>query len=256
MKYIFEDDERDILSIFFRQAYPTTQSSNFIYARGNCNLEDKIKNELENNNEHILVFMDMVPGNRELIKCYNKYKKLSRDNNFRVIVLPIICAEYYLIKALKDTPALSNSCGVDICINKEVYFNSPVITDARDRNYCKNFEKYCKLILMKNTKYCATHSGKTTNEFYGAYYTKDCICKFKDAACKKEHTVLEKAINYIKQYPCIPCGSYLKNVITLYSDDLWNVHRQLVNDYNIMTGRYKLIDKNNIMKYKTITPFK
>jgi len=256
MKFIFEDDERDIISVFFRQAYPNEKSEEFIYARGNANIEDKIKYQLENTVEEIVVFLDMVPGNREIIKEYRRYSKISRDNGYRVIILPIVCAEYYLIKSLKDTIAVESNIGVDICINKDVYFDSPLIQSEQDKVFCRNFEKYCKLILIKNMKYCASHSGKTICDAYGAYYLEDCICRYSDDECRQNKDKIEKAVEFIREYPCVPNGSYDKKMKELSLQDVWSIHKMLVDEFNQMNDKYMETDVENANRYKHISEIK
>lgn len=70
MIYIFEDDERDILSVFFKKAYSNDISDKFIYAKANGYLY-QISNEiLQTTKEIVIVFFDMFPGNKELINAY------------------------------------------------------------------------------------------------------------------------------------------------------------------------------------------
>lgn len=254
MKFIFEDDERDIISEFFMQAYPKSVSDEFIYAQGNANIKDKADIQLKNTSDTVIAFLDMPPGNREVVKIYSELAKLSKDNQYRFIVLPIICAEYYLIKSLHNTIAMKSSAGVALCINKDIYFNSPIIQTQQDKQFCKNFEKYCKLILMKNTKDCANHSGKTINAYYGVYYKEDCICAYKDVDCNQCKSKINKSIEYISKYPCVPSGSFGNSPISLSVKDVWDIHRNLVNEYNQTSTYYAMRDTANQNKYKQIRP--
>lgn len=130
--------------------------------------------------------MDMIPGNKETAKIYKSLRDMSFKSQYRLVVLPVVCMEYYLVKSLKASQVMKSQAGVDICINKDVYFDSPLIVTDIDKSFVKNFEKYCKLILIKNLKKCASHSGKTTEVRYGKYYLKDCFCQYEETECIEE----------------------------------------------------------------------
>lgn len=123
MIFIFEDNKDDIISEFYRRAYNNNISNKFIYSNGNSFIPDISTNLLKNTNDSIVVFIDMIPGNKSIIEIYKKLHNISKANNFRLIVLPIICAEYYLIKSLYKSQVLKNTEGIDICINREFYGN-------------------------------------------------------------------------------------------------------------------------------------
>lgn len=122
--------------------------------------------------------------------------------------------------------------------------------------FCKNFEKYCKLILIKNLKYCAKHSGKDS-KYYVAYYFNDCLCRFKnvdtDNLCEQYESKEAKSIRFIKQYPQFPAVSIAKNMDQLNISDIWSIHRKLVGEFNNMVAYYKKMDITGNKKYSFIT---
>lgn len=250
MIYIFEDNAEDIQSRFFVQGYPKEISKDFIYAKGNGNIYNIAENYLKTTSEYIVSYLDTIPGNKEIWTIYNKLRALSLKYNCRLIVLPLICAEYYLVKSLKDTQVLLDNTGVDICINKDIYMDSPLLKTQQDIEFCKNFEKYCKLILMKNLKECANHSGKEDNDNYGNYYLKDCICNVGEPFCKEERNC-DKVQRYLRQFEYIPENSYIETV-KLTVDELWEVHRNLVTIFNEMVEYYAKNDNVTMKKYKKI----
>ena len=104
MIYIFEDMKNDILSEFFRKAYPSEVSDKFIYTNGNGGIIRAVKELLETTQDTIIVFLDFYPTNdirkltveeiwdihRQLVNMFNeivdklepidssrKYKKIS-----------------------------------------------------------------------------------------------------------------------------------------------------------------------------------
>lgn len=243
MIFVFEDNEEDIISKFFKKAYPDNIANTFVYAKGNGNIKSIVNNLLISTTDEIVVYLDTIPGNKETAKIYKALRDISIKSNYRLIILPLVCMEYYLIKALKDSQVMRDPTGVDICINKDLYFNSPLISSPDDKDFVKNFEKYCKLILIKNLKECASHSGKTTVDCYGAYYHNDCLCKYKEADCIMER-LLSKLSVFLSQFECIPEGSILNNIRRLSVDNLWDIHRKLVQYYNEMVDYY--INSGNI----------
>lgn len=255
MIYIFEDKTDDLISLLFKAGYNEKTASKFIYTNGNGALIGESKKQLQNtpNNEKICVFIDMAPGNKELYGIYRGLIKIAEQYTGRMIIMPLICAEYYLIRSFVNKPVLKSYVGVDICVNKEVYFNSPLIVTQQDKEFCKNFEKYCKLILIKNLMDCARHSRGIRHEnlIYGAYYTKDCKCDAGTDSCVTE-PVLKKSYDFLKNYPCIPEGSYFQDT-QKYSDlEMQGIHRRLVDEFNEVIQKFIEADSVNKNRYKKI----
>ena len=170
----------------------------------------------------------------------------SRKNNNRVIVLPIICAEFYILKLLSKNKMITDETKADIAFNFELYdevLQSNEVTDL-DVKFCKNFEKYCKLVTMKWVKECAKTNG--TQE----YYTESCVCNtLKDNSCES-YGLIQKAIDYVSQYPCVPEGSYTNDRKNLTVEEIWDIHRQLVVMFNKIVDKFQ--SKDNSRKYSEI----
>lgn len=260
MIVVFEDDERDIMSRFFQQAYPKTISQNFIYARGNGKIEEIVNNKLQQTTENIVVYLDTIPGNKCTQKIYTKLCGISRKSNYRVIVLPVICMEYYMVRFLQQSQVMIDHTGVNICINKDIYFSSPLIKTTDDKEFVKNFEKYCKLILKKNVKECALHGEIQNIQKKYQYYLGDCYCPYKQKDCHEE-MIKEKLGEFLSQFDCVPSGVSnvgKRKIKTINLNKIWDIHRKLVNEYNAMVEYYKQNGGSNIdlSQYKTINPIK
>lgn len=257
MIFIFEDHEEDIISKFFRKAYPDNIANTFIYAKGNGKIKSIVENLMISTNDNVVVYLDTIPGNKETAKIYKALRDISIESNYRLIVLPLVCMEYYLIMALRDSQVMISHTGVDICVNRDLYFNSPLISTPNDKVFVKNFEKYCKLILNKNLKICACHSGKETEACYGAYYLNNCFCKYKDDICVEEG-LLKKLTKYLSQFDCVPEGSCAENIKRLDENEILNIHRKLVQEYNDMVDYYINSGNTavNISQYKKIEVIK
>lgn len=250
MIYIFEDMRDDVLSEFFRKAYPSEVANKFIYTNGNGGIISTVKEMIESTQDNIIVFMDFYPTNDSIVKIYKNLRRESRINENRIIVLPIVCSEFYILKFLDKNGMITDKTKSDIVFNFDLYdevLKSNEVTDL-DVTFCKNFEKYCKLVTMKWVKECARTNG--TQE----YYTEGCVCNtLKDDKCHY-HELTQKAIDCISQYPCVPAGSYANNIKQLTIEEVWDIHRQLVNKFNEIVDKLEPIDSSR--KYKKILPIK
>lgn len=63
--YVFEDEPDDILSKLFCKSYRAKfVENNFHYTCGNGNILKVVKNLLNNKDNKVAVFIDMIPGNK------------------------------------------------------------------------------------------------------------------------------------------------------------------------------------------------
>ena len=103
------------------------------------------------------MFLDMVPDNRQLVPIYNKLKRLYSTSGRRVVVLPIICSECYFIRSIQHSPVIQNAEALRYCVEVSPWWKSPIV-GVEDLKFCKNFEKYCKLFLLKAVSGCVKHT--------------------------------------------------------------------------------------------------
>lgn len=250
MIYIFEDMKEDILSEFFRKAYPSKIADKFIYTNGNGGIKSTAKELLETTQDTIIVFWDFYPTNKSIVDIYRDLRKKSIAHDNRIIVLPIVCAEFYILKLLRKNEMITDENKANIAFDFDLYdeiLQSNEVTDS-DVKFCKNFEKYCKLVTMKWVKECAKTNG--TQE----YYTESCVCNtLNDNKCLSRE-LTQKAIDYISQYPCVPAGSYTDDIKQLTVDEIWDIHRQLVNMFNKIVDKLEPIDSSR--KYRKISIIK
>lgn len=151
MRYIFEDKKEDLISRFYRSAFREDFSENyFIYAGGAGNLEDKMMDTIQKyKKEDILIFMDMPPGNREVRKIYIQLKALIKKEGYPVLIIPIVCAEYYLINSLVELGVVPKNTNIKICTEIDLFKKSTLYENENERKRFNNFERYCKFILIK-----------------------------------------------------------------------------------------------------------
>lgn len=243
MIVVFEDKESDILSELFRAAYPQEVTKNFRYSNGNYNLPNCVEELAQNTNDKICVYLDSVPENRNIIDVYYRLVKLSRQYNNRILVFNIVCAEYYFLKAFgKDKAIMISNNGLDTALGKNVYYHSNLIETEADTAFSRTFEKYCKLLLMKNYYDCARHTRGleekgTFNDSYGFFYEKDCKCVYDRDICINR-LLREKAHKYIKAFPCRPAGYYEDSGERMSDADMISVHRRLVDEFNHLVDKF------------------
>ena len=198
----------------------------------------------------------MMPGNRNIRTIYKRLRELSIVNNYRIVVIGIPCAEYYVIKMLYQHKELvKDSHSIEECINFVYYANASVITTQEDRVFCKNFEKLCKLILRKCFVECVINS-MTLSENSGKYYLGNCKCALGGTNCSNR-TLDRKSFELLCEYPCVPSNSNVSdgNKRELSLDEIWDIHRESIKNYNRLVDKYKAeagesIDDENNKYYK------
>lgn len=238
MSYIFEDHPDDSLSRLFKKGYLETVSSEFIYAKSVSNVNEIVKQELKKATDEIIyVFMDLVPNNINLVQVYKKLSKKSQKFNYRIIVFPLICAEYYFICTLPKYIILDKEAA-NLCINCLPFDNSKIIQYSKKKPPT-TFEQFCKLFLCEGVIDCIKRDS-FNNSMYDFYFDENCKCKAGLKDCI-DLTLQEKSKRFLEKYPCIPgnhiFGNEEEKAINL--DDTWQIHRNLVDEFNHMVDRFK-----------------
>ncbi len=239
MKYIFEDKADDILSILFSNAYTQKAKNNFVYAGGNSEAVsialDLVKNE------DVAVYLDMIPGNTE---CARLYKLLSREIQVglpnKLYVFPIVCSEFYFIKYLAGFADVFKSFdNVNICLNKGDYRKSALY--ANGGKACKNFEKFCKYIIIHDVPDCIRHSRRldnaSNNEVYGKFCTENCNCSNCNLSCLGLSSI-KKSLGLLMEYDAVPSGSIAINKYDIIHSEVVKIHNKLVDEYIAFLNSY------------------
>ncbi len=231
MIYVFEDDERDPLPQLFMKAYNRQISSTFIYTRGNGNIYNNVVN-LVSSGEDIVVYLDTIPGNDSTRRLYVNLRRLSRQNSNRIIVLPIIGLEYYFIKSIQYENVITSSIDIKICVNRKAYFESQLLSEPKEKKYCKYYERYCKIILSKAVLDCIKNTEDDGNNLYFRwYYERSCRCESSLSSCN-EKELSKKATDFIRAFPYVPGGSIVLDTEEVSKNDIWMIHRNLVDEHN------------------------
>ena len=235
--HIFEDHKESVLAQLYRAAYPISVSASFEYADGVSNLESKIKEFLSKSYvEAIVAYMDAIPGNKSTRDIYFKLRHLARGSNIPVHIVPLVCAEFYFIKAFSDCSSLILlPDAVKSCAELSAIYSSDIVSTDEDKRYCNSFERYCKLVQAKAFRPCASASS-STNIFF---YQNDCVADV-------QMSLHKKGLKYVQVFPCFPRGGgfgHLADMTKVISYCV-KVHNDLCDAYIRLTG--------NCKKYKYI----
>lgn len=229
MKYIFEDSKDDAISMLFEALYDKDTIENFVYSNGNGNLTNELDNI--NENEDVVVFLDLVPDNRDTVRIYNKvvrYKKKFKS----FIVFPIPCREYYYIKSLFMTQAMIESClsSIQSCLDMNYYKDSDILSDG---DKARTFEKFCKIVAIKGFIDCAKLTGRKID-----YFETNCIC-IDNSKCTNEYDIKSKLRSILAAYMCVPSGSGCDGVKKLSKEECIDIHNSLVQQYNEACDKFR-----------------
>lgn len=238
MIYMFEDSDNDLLSRLFRASYSDETCKKFIYTSGAGKMLKEVPKLIQT--DDIAVFIDMLPDNANCKYTYNGLARLQSGNTNRLLIFPIICSEYYMIKYLYDyTNYIDRNKDVNICLDKGDYRKSSVY--IYNGTECKNFEHYCKVILRRYVLDCIKHTrfqDGIINSMYGTYYENDCKCKNSLDICSNL-SLFDKSLRLLSEYKCVPSdGTNNRRNRKCVDSSIVNIHRELVDDYNDMLNRY------------------
>ena len=234
MIFLFEDKEDDTLSCLLRRAFDTT-STQFIYANGNGRLVEKAT-ELLKKEDRIIVLLDTVPANKSIRDVYVSLRRLSRQNDYRIIVWNIVCAEYYFIKAfgeVEELKAFESNTDIDIIKSKRSYLESALIVTEEDKAFTKTFEKFCKLYILKNGGECVNKSK--------IFFFEDCV---QNESCRNL-SIEEKSEMYKREYKCFETDE-------CSVEEAWKIHDKLLAEANQMIEKYNCLGYKEILLYPSI----
>lgn len=91
------------------------------------------------------------------------------------------------------------------------------------------------------------------NTYFRWYYNKDCKCTKSMDKCKKE-SLTDKSHHLLCEYPCVPCSSIVNNKNPLNKQDIWDIHRKLVDAHNKLCDELanNEPDRTKVVTYKYI----
>lgn len=242
--YLFEDKKESKLSSFIMEALAPDKEHAVDFVGGNTNLKSK-SDEYLATGAQVYAFLDTVPGNPCIDAIYYDLLALQRDNS-NFMLIPIVCAEYYLLKSLELWQFGHVTDDLFKCLNKDVYFDIAYAVKKKHTAYESkyySFEQLCKKVISSHGNWCirskkssSSPDKKDMNETIGLYYTKDCPCiKAKKSCGTMSH--LDKLHNLLRGYPCFPvCNLFVEHTHVFSKNELLSLCDQLIMNHNEFTN--------------------
>lgn len=258
MQYVFEDNENSLLSKLFRRAYPESVTANFHYTRGNSKIVKYITKTFRNTDEEITVFLDMPPGNPDVVNIYNKIGDL-RVSYKNLIVYPLVCMEYYFLLFIRDSSLVTNRAWIDTCLSFGLMSetNPPILESEDEVGGYTTYENFCKLVARKAIVQCARIGRLSKQEDdTRPFFTEDCLCGtgFVSSRCRPWSCVC-KSEDFTGRLPARPAFLNKEWECIATDEERVGLHRRLVSAYNALSASMRKKDKLREELYLRIDPF-
>lgn len=211
-KILFEDNENVPISMLLKKSY----NGNNIYFSSGC---DKLLSKaisIQDKEDIIVIYYDVAPNNNKTTKGYRDLCKTIKTKQLKnIIVVPIICIEYIIVKSLYkynqliipekykdieeylikklDWDGYINNCNTNEYTRSSIeHFYKYVLTQIQPQRCKRNSHKYLK-------------DGKTIDINYGSgkYYYIDCPCN-RFCTLKSDSKLKEKSEIAYLQLPLVP----------------------------------------------------
>lgn len=251
MEFLFEDNGKSMLCRIYSAAYSTNVLKHFHFTRGSGNIRKYILANFDNEAE-ICVFLDMPPGNLGVRDIYISLCDLRNKQNFsNMIVMPIVCREYYYLKHLSGSHLVVDQRFVNMCLG----FTPPSIVSKyyKDLDDTMTFEKMCKYAAKAAIDQCARIGKVHDNEDgYRPYLKQDCLCAYQAYQNTHCNTYFfnDKAKDIVAMFPVFPTGSIISNVVHHDWASAVTEHRKYVDRYNKISQR--MHKQDSILDYRDI----
>lgn len=140
------------------------------FAGGNTKVYEKLQN-LYNPDDYFVVYVDVSPNNTTTVVLFRRLASLPLCKKRNVLLLPIVCIEYYVLRMLSDNSILRirpewNDL-YDALFVKEDFLSALKIKNL-------SVEKLYKLLVTGQFQKCAYNSSQ-----FGVYYKEDCPCSLR-----------------------------------------------------------------------------
>lgn len=188
-KILFEDSEFVPVSMLLRKSY----NGKNIFFSGGCNnlLSKAVK--IQNPGDIIIIYYDVAPNNSKTTKGYRNLCSTIKTKNIKdMIVIPIICIEYIVIKCLYKYNQLSipNRCkDIEKYLIKDLDWNTYVNNNKNNKmlnNYItSSLEHFYKYVLsqiqpqickLNSHAYLGNKIDLTSGK--GKFFYRDCPCEY------------------------------------------------------------------------------
>ena len=167
MRIIFEDSRKSPIS---RLLLGSSAGKYMIFCEGYRGIRSAVEDAISNN-EDVMVYIDVSPNNEYTTNMFKKILKIPKRGH-SIIVVPIICAEYILLRMLVQYGYIDDICVKDkglseLIIGYVVDLTNGVIGEG------KSLEKVCKHIIMNHLPWCLQNKQNKP----GKFLCDDCNCE-------------------------------------------------------------------------------
>lgn len=236
MVYIFEDKSDSPLSKLFQYKYMNTSTvKDFIYANGNRGLKKKIAKLVPTIPESdIVCYLDLVYDNGSTVDIFREIRLTYPE----VLVVPCICAEYYLLQCIEHSTIVRDVISVSKALSmSKDRCGYPSIKSKGQSLEGKSHEKVCKRVLNNACLGCVKTEGSNIRL---DYYILDCLCS-KGQFFKCTPKILsDKSREYVNKYPLFPDDEEGVSLDEIYStiNEFLKAHNTLVSDKTLIIEEY------------------
>ena len=241
MIYIFEDNKESSISKLFLKGY-SDSITDIRFSNGSGNIEYELRKAVRDikENDYIAIFIDLIPDNQNTVFTYKSIIYIANKLNANIIVVPIVCAEYYFIKSIYNTKLALDNEAISRCISREPHKNDELILKKHSNKAKKSFEKYCKFIRDNATQGCVRQENIPTimKSIKLEYFNENCKNNKIDSFCE-DIPLEEKAKRLLKQYPLIPSNCLINGVEKIGLEKATSIIESLLIEYNTIVDKYK-----------------
>ena len=240
MQYIFEDNENSLLSKLFRAAYPESVIANFHYTRGNGKMLTYITKTFKSKDEELTVFLDMPPGNPDVVEIYNNLGNKLMGAYSSFMIYPFVCMEYYYLKFIRNSALVTNPAWIETCLSFGLLSdtNPPILGLEDDAADYTTYENFCKIVARKALAQCARIGTLSKQEDRARpFFTEDCLCKTNlvNSECHS-WSLIDKSEEFTRLFPARPAFHNKAGERVATCEERVMLHRKLVSHYNSISA--------------------
>ena len=246
--FLFEDNPNSPSSVLLKNCI---KGRDIYFSKGNVFLLNWIEYLCKDNDCFLYVFMDVPPNREDLISYYHYVRQTINRSKHKsnVMLIPIVCIEYYLSKYLYKYGYLDKLKGplasdmLNYLVKDFDYSKidfSKVKSDNTRNSITESLEKLYKYVMNSHVKRCLVNSFKykgsnTVNRdmncLDGIFYDRDCACDERYCKICCRDSLAKKAELFYCSLP-----------VFIISD---NEHRNTIDNYNV---EYTEISNNDLYK--------
>lgn len=159
MKIIFEDSSESPIS---KLLLGSSVGKDMIFYSGSRRIPRVIKQVLRTD-ELVVLYVDVSPNNESTVETYRHAFRLAKQN-CRILLVPIICAEYVLLRMLVHYGYITELCSKD----RKLYdfIDRYVLCNSESSRYEKeSLEKICKHVVEKHLPECLQNKKHRPGKF-------------------------------------------------------------------------------------------